>query len=76
MYKLINIHVVLFVLFRKEQYAAYLRLNGWTKDEGKKPKTPSLYVALFKTFGAYYFSGGLFLLCYDIVSFVNPQILQ
>ena len=39
-------------------------------------KTPSLLAALLRTFGGYYATAGLLLLCYNLIAFVNPQLLQ
>ena len=41
------------------------------------PKTsPSVWKAIMATFGGYYVLGGIFKLVYDIISFINPQILK
>ncbi len=58
-----------------------------TSEKGKKnedyvevvqpgTKEPSVYKAIFNAFGWYYILGGFFKFAYDIISFINPQILR
>ena len=48
-----------------------------TKDKKQKgPKVPSVAVALMKTYGPYYLLAGVYKLIYDIIGFINPQILR
>ena len=46
------------------------------KDPYLDIKTPSLLRALLRTFGGYYATAGLLLFCYNLIAFVNPQLLQ
>ncbi len=58
-----------------------------TSEKGKKnedyvevvqpgTKEPSAYKTIFNAFGWYYILGGFFKLVFDIISFINPQILR
>ena len=47
------------------------------KEEAKTTKkTPSLLMALVKTFGAYYSSVGVILIGQDVATLINPLILK
>jgi hypothetical protein len=45
-------------------------------DTPKKPKSPSLVMALARSFGGTFFVAGLFKLCQDLLNFVSPQLLK
>jgi hypothetical protein len=46
-----------------------------SKEKSKKQKQPSLKMALLRTFAAYFSVGGLLILVYDCLAFVNPFLL-
>ena len=45
-------------------------------DRPRKPKSPSLVLALAKSFGGTFFVAGLFKFCQDLLNFVSPQLLK
>ncbi|KAF2095001.1 ATP-binding cassette glutathione S-conjugate transporter [Rhizodiscina lignyota] len=48
--------------------------KAWGEEMEKKQ--PSLWMAMFKSFGAPYFGGALFKICSDTLNFVQPQLLR
>ncbi|KAK2189921.1 hypothetical protein NP493_93g00019 [Ridgeia piscesae] len=43
---------------------------------GKKTRQPSIWRAIIRTFGGYFAIGGVFKLCYDLITLISPQILN
>ena len=43
---------------------------------GKKTRQPSIWRAIIRTFGGYFAIGGVFKLCYDLITLISPQILK
>ena len=50
--------------------------NAWEQELQKKKKKPSLWLALFKSFGASYARGSIIKCGSDILAFVQPQLLR
>ena len=46
------------------------------KESKKKAKSPSIVMALARSFGGTFFLAGLFKLCQDLLNFVSPQLLK
>ena len=45
-------------------------------DSPRKPKSPSLVLALARSFGGTFLVAGLFKFCQDLLNFVSPQLLK
>ena len=58
------------------QFVAAAASAGGEDKKGTKVRKPSLLAALARTFGGYYAVAGVILLCYDLVAFINPQLLR
>ena len=50
--------------------------NAWEQELQKKKKKPSLWLALFKSFGGSYARGALIKCGSDVLAFVQPQLLR
>ena len=46
------------------------------KSRERKPREPSVWMAVVRTFGPYYLLGGLYKLIYDLITFINPLVLR
>ena len=52
------------------------RREEQNSERTRKPKSPSLVMALARSFGGTFFVAGLFKLCQDLLNFVSPQLLK
>ena len=47
-----------------------------TTETGKTAKEPSIWKVVFRAYGGYYALGGVYMMCFNLITLISPQILK